>query len=232
MHTLLLSLALAASEPTLLDSVPSIHVTGVGKASAAPDKVDVFIQISTEDATVEAAMKENAARMTAVMAATRAHGVEAKDVQLSAVSMSTRQEYEPSTNRYKGMVNVVRKDLVLCLRATQKLDALLIDLAKAKALVTRIDFASDALKASEEGLFVKAVENARKKADQMAAAVGAKTGRALKITTAHEYGGAGSSRAMETYSTGGGVSVGEAATGALSATTTVQVDFELVPSGK
>lgn len=72
-------------------------------------------------------------------------------------------------------------------------------------LVRRIATCTLSLKASEEGLFVKAVENARKKADQMAAAVGAKTGRALKITTTQEYG-SGSSRAMETYSTGGGVS--------------------------
>ncbi|MFT3710891.1 MAG: SIMPL domain-containing protein [Archangium sp.] len=225
MNALIVALVLTAEPVSLLEQLPTIHVTGVGRAAAAPDKVDVYLTVQTEDSSVENAMKANATELSAVMAATRAQGISPTDVQLSAVNVSTRNDYEPSTNRVRATYFIVRKDLVLCLRSPPKLDSLLIDLAKAKALVNRIDFASDALKAQEDSLAVRAMENARKRAESMAVTVGARVGRALKVTTAHAP-----SRSMETYSTGGGVSVGEAATGALSSLTTVEVDFELLPA--
>jgi uncharacterized protein YggE len=120
---------------------------------------------------------------------------------------------------------LVRKELVICLRTPAKLDSLLVDISKTKAMVSRIDFAAEALRTAEESLPVKAVENARARAEKMAAPVGATIGRALKIRTVQPATG---NRGMETYSTGGGTSVGGAATGALTSQWHVEVEFELL----
>jgi uncharacterized protein YggE len=206
------------------DAPPTIVVTGVGRVIAAPDKVDVFVSVQTEEPNVEASMKENDSRLGAVMTATRNAGVAAADVQLSGVSMNTRDEYDKD-GRVMRTRYLVRKELVICLRTPAKLDSLLVDISKSKALVSRIDFAAEALRTAEESLPVKAVENARARAEKMAAPVGATIGRALRIRTVQPATG---NRGMETYSTGGGVSVGAAATGALTSQWHVEVEFELI----
>ena len=207
------------------DAPPTIVVTGVGRVVAAPDKIDVLIAVQTEEASVEASMKANDSRLSGVMTATRGAGIAANDVQLSGVSFSARDEYDPTGRIIRGQKYLVRKDLVICLRAPSKLDALLVEIAKAKGMVQRIDFAAEALRTAEESLPVKAVENARARAEKMAAPVGATIGRALKIRTVQPATG---NRGMETYSTGGGTSVGGAATGALTSQWHVEVEFELL----
>ena len=227
MHVLVL-FALATTPPgaPLLETLPSIHVVGVGRVTAAPDKVDVFLTVHTEEASTEAAMRENDSRLSAAMGVARDLGVAANDVQLSAVSLSSRDDYEPNTNRLRGTRFMVDKQLVVCLRTPPKLDALLVQLSKTRVLIARIDFASEAVRAAQSQLPAKAMINARERAESMAAVVGAKVGRALRINSVPENEGA---RGFESYSTGGGVSVGGAATGALTSSTSVAVDFELIP---
>lgn len=207
------------------DAPPTIVVTGVGRVVAAPDKVDVFVAVQTEEPSVEASMRENDSRLSGVMSATKGLGISAADVQLSGVSFNSRDEYDTTGRIIRGTRYLVRKDLVICLRTPAKLDALLVELSKAKALVARIDFAAEALRTAEESLPVKAVENARARAEKMATPVGATIGRALRIRTVQPATG---NRGMETYSTGGGTSVGGAATGALTSQWHVEVEFELV----
>ena len=207
------------------DAPPTIVVTGVGRVVAAPDKVDVFVAVQTEESSVEASMKENDSRLSGVMAATRSAGIAQADVQLSGVSFSSRDEYDTTGRIIRGTRYTVRKDLVICLRTPSKLDGLLVEIAKAKGMVQRIDFAAEALRTAEESLPVKAVENARARAEKMATPVGATIGRALRIRTVQPANG---NRGMETYSTGGGTSVGGAATGALTSQWHVEVEFELL----
>lgn len=227
MHPFLLfALAATPAASPLLDTLPTLHVVGVGRVTAAPDKVDLFLTVHTDEASTEAAMRENDSRLSAAMAVAKDLGIAANDVQLSAVSLSSREDYDPGTNRPRGTRFMVDKQLVVCLRTPPKLDTLLIQLSKTKVLVSRIDFASEAVRAAQAQLPAKAMLNARERAESMAAVVGAKVGRALKINSAPENEG---TRGFESYSTGGGVSVGGAATGALTSSTSIAVDFELLP---
>jgi uncharacterized protein YggE len=125
----------------------------------------------------------------------------------------------------------VTKTLMICLRNPEKLDALLVDLSKTKVHVGNIEFSSSKLLGLNDELQVKAVQNAKKRAEAMAAPTGAKVGRALKIRDATEPGARNQS--MDAYSSGAGVSVGNSATGALSVMHAVEVDFELLdPAAK
>ncbi len=93
-------------------------------------------------------------------------------------------------------------------------------------MVSNIQFVSQALQTQQDALAVKAMENAKKKAEQLAGAVGSKVGRLLRAVPSSERA------TMQAYSTGGGVSVGASATGAQRSTVSIEVDFELEPSGK
>ena len=128
-----------------------IHVTGVAAAEASPDKIDVFVQLVTNGATVEQAMTENAAQLASMMTATRAAGISATDVQLSSVSVNPYEDYD-TDRKPKGKRFTVQKAFVLCLRTPPKLDALLIDLSKAKAMVSNIQFVAQALEGKHDAL--------------------------------------------------------------------------------
>jgi uncharacterized protein YggE len=222
---LLVSHAALADPVPLIDQRPSVHVTGTASASVAPDKVDFTLTVSSEADNIDQAMQANEAKMTALQNAVRAAGIAPADLQLSSVEASPHQEYERD-NRPKPVRYVVSKVLLLCLRNLSRLDKLLIDLSKAKALVTRIEFASDKLSEMEAGLQVKAVANARQRAEAIAAQLGAKVGRPLRIRdSAHAQ-----ARAMNAYSASAGSSVGGTATGALGMERSMDVDFELLDS--
>jgi uncharacterized protein YggE len=232
MKTIFFALVLAttaSAEPGLLDSTAHIHVTGTARAEAPPDKIDIILEVATMGASIEESMKDNASRLAAALDAAKSAGIASADVQLSAVSVNQREEYENTGSVASRSTRVrysVNKTLVVCLRNTAKLDALLIDFSKAKVLVTRIEFVSLALAKSNETLMLKAIENARANAEQMAKMVGAKIGRALLM--APTATNARQNNTMNAYSTGGGVSVGGAATGALVNVQNVEVDFELI----
>lgn len=214
--------ALADSVP-LVEQRPSVHVTGTASASVAPDKVDLVLAVTSDADTVEHAMRDNEAKMKALHAVMRTAGIAAPDLQLSSVDVSAREENDRE-GRPKPIRYVASKGLLLCLRNLSRLEKLLVDLANAKALVTQIAFNSDKLADLATGLEVKAVDNARKRAEAMAATLGAKVGRPLRIRDATQA----QARGMNAYSASAGASVGDTATGALEVRRSIDVDFELL----
>jgi uncharacterized protein len=216
------SLAQAQGVP-LAEQRPSIQVVGSASVTVAPDKVDMVLTVSSEADAIDQAMQINEAKMSALTKAARAADIASADLQLSSVNAATREDYD-SDRRPKPVRYVVTKVLLLCLRNLGKLDGLLVDISRAKVLVSRIEFASEKLKTLEPGLQVKAVENARQRAEAIVAPLGARLGRPLRIRDASQA----ESRAMSAYAPSAGSGVGGTATGALALERSMQVDFELV----
>jgi uncharacterized protein YggE len=219
---LAVSPALAQGVP-LVEQRPSVHVVGTATVTLAPDKVDMVLTVSTEAEAIDQAMQANEAKVAALTRAARAADIAAADLQLSSVNATTREEYD-SDRRPKPVRYVVTKVLLLCLRNLSKLDGLLVDISKAKVLVSSIEFASEKLKTLEPGLQVKAVENARQRAEAIVAPLGARVGKPLRIRDASQP----QSRTMSAYASSAGSSVGGTATGALALERSMEVDFELV----
>jgi uncharacterized protein YggE len=216
------SLTLAQGVP-LVDQRPSVHVVGSASVTLAPDKVDMVLTVSSEADAIDQAMEINEAKMSALTKAARAADIARADLQLSSVNATTREEYD-SDRRPKPVRYVVTKVMLLCLRNMSKLDGLLVDISRAKVLVSQIEFASEKLKTLEPGLQVKAVENARQRAEAIVAPLGARVGRPMRIRDASQ----GASRSMSAYAPSAGSSVGGTATGALALERSMEVDFELV----
>ena len=77
-------------EPTLLS------VSADAEVAEAPDTLRLSAGVVTESASAEEAMAANAARMNAVVAALKAAGLAAADIQTSSLSLSPRYRYQPN----------------------------------------------------------------------------------------------------------------------------------------
>lgn len=93
------ALAQTAPAPTpmgamhMMQPAPSLNLSAYGEVKAAPDMATITFGVVTEAPTAEAAMRDNATRMTQVMAALRRAGVAERDVQTSGLNLSAQYDY-------------------------------------------------------------------------------------------------------------------------------------------
>lgn len=116
-----LTAALGAAAPTMaqttepgaiqmMQPAPSLNLSAYGEVRAAPDMAAISFGVQTEAATAQEAMRDNAARMTQVMAALRRAGIADRDVQTSGLNLSAQYDYvqnEPPKLRGYQAVNRV-----------------------------------------------------------------------------------------------------------------------------
>jgi uncharacterized protein YggE len=76
-----------ATSTTSADS-HTLTTRGQGKASGTPDTLTVMIGVSTQDSSAKAALDANNAKATALIGILRKHGVAAKDLQTSQLSIN------------------------------------------------------------------------------------------------------------------------------------------------
>jgi uncharacterized protein len=65
----------------------TVTVTGHGTATVTPDMATITLGVQTKAADAQSALKENANRMTAVIASVKSHGVSANHIQTSDLSI-------------------------------------------------------------------------------------------------------------------------------------------------
>ena len=93
-----------ADTPVLAGTTLSLSVDG--DAAATPDMATVRFGVQTHAATAAAALKANNERMNAVMAALKAAGIAARDIQTSSLDLSPQYTYgnnvPPTLNGYQA----------------------------------------------------------------------------------------------------------------------------------
>jgi hypothetical protein len=94
--------ALAADPSTSTAPQHTVTVSGVGEVSVAPDVADILIGVTVQKPTVAAAQSAAAASMTAVIAAAKKDGVDAKDIVTINISLSPVYDYSSSAPRLVG----------------------------------------------------------------------------------------------------------------------------------
>lgn len=158
----------------------TISVSGTGHADVAPDVAILSLGVTSDGPTARESLDKNNKAMTAVIESLKTLGFGVTDMQTTGLSLSAQYDYNTQPARLTGYqaVNGVTLrvkdvgrlgeilDLVVSAGANQ-VNGLTFDVAdKGKAL-------SDAR--------LKAVADARAKADLMAGAAGASVGRVLSI---------------------------------------------------
>ena len=74
----------------------TLNLSAYGEVKIKPDMATLDLGVTTEAATAQAAMQANSAKMTAILAAVRAQGVKAEDVQTAGLNLSPQYRYPPN----------------------------------------------------------------------------------------------------------------------------------------
>lgn len=166
------------------DATPRLlNVSGKGTATAAPDVVYVELGVDVKSTSASEAVSESTDRMTKVMEAIKALGVEEKDIQTIAYNIWVEDEYDkqgnPTGKRNYHVANQVR----VTLRDLDQVGTLLEDALEAGAnTVGGIRFGVEDPTSLQEEARDKAIVDARARAEQLAQGLGVTLGEPYTIS--------------------------------------------------
>ncbi|GGY50494.1 SIMPL domain-containing protein [Parvularcula lutaonensis] len=186
----ILATTAACTDDTIIQPVRelrSISVTGEGSVSAVPDLAILSFSVSSRAATAGDAFAAASRQMNSVLSAIKEEGVEARDRQTGQVSLSPVYGRDPE----RGFQDRTR---IVAYEATNSLTVRLRDIESAGEVIDaavragangldsfRLGF--DDPKALQDQARIAAVQDARRKASDMADAAGAALGEVLTIST-------------------------------------------------
>ncbi|MBN1877280.1 MAG: SIMPL domain-containing protein [Anaerolineae bacterium] len=208
------------------DMTYTINVNGSGVATTQPDVADVRFGVESINANASEGVSENTAKMKAVMEAIKALGIEEQDIQTTEYSMWVEQVYDPEQGvptgemRYHitNQVNVKLHDISL---VGQLLEGVLDAGANT---VSGVTFGVDDPTALQSQAREQALEQARARAEELAAGLGVKVGKVHQVSE-YSSGYAPTSAAMKLDMGGGDISI---ASGSYNVTVEVQVVFDII----
>lgn len=164
----------------------SLTVAATGEASRSPDFATVSAGVVTQAAAADVAMRDNASRMSAVLAALKAAGIAERDIQTSRVGLEPQYRYEqnkaPEILGYQA-TNTVTVKLHDLSRLGRVLDALI---AQGANQINGPSFGIEHPESAYADARRTAVRNALAQAQTYADALGVKL---RKIVSISEGGG-------------------------------------------
>jgi uncharacterized protein YggE len=164
---------------------PVISAQGIGRVTAPPDLLTLVIGVETRAASSDAALKDNANRANALIDTLKRHGVAAKDIATSQLSISPT--YDNNGQHITGyqVGNIVTAKVHDIQSAGQLIDAAA-GAAGDAVRIQQIAFGFDDDSALLAQARTDAVRRAHDQADQMAKAAGVKLGRVRSISEGSE----------------------------------------------
>jgi len=186
--TLLLSaLAFAQTAPMLLPGDATLlQVSAHGETTRAPDLAQISAGVVTQNFDANTAMRANAQRMSAVIAALKQAGVAERDIQTSSINLEPQYKYGPNqrpTITGYQVSNTVNVRLRVLARIGDVLDALV---KQGANQINGPTFTLDKPDAAMDEARTDAVKHAQERADLYAAATGLKIRRIVSISESNE----------------------------------------------
>lgn len=192
MHRLALFALIAASAPCAALAQEArplpelagtrLDVSATGESRRTPDLATISTGVVTQAASARAAMADNAARMTAIVAALRRAGLADRDIQTSAIRLSPQYRYAdnqpPVLTGYQA-TNQVSARLRDLARAGGVLDALV---AAGANQIDGPDLSVDKPEAALDEARAAALATARARAELYARAAGLHVQRIVRIS--------------------------------------------------
>lgn len=206
----------------------NIGVVGTGKVTVQPDTAIASVGVEITAPTLAEATKEASEKMTAVINAIKAQGVDAKDIQTTSYNVYpiTNQPKEGESSqitayRVSNIVTVKIRDID---NVGKVLDAAI---AAGANSVNSVFFTVDDPTKAETEARTLAVKDAMAKAETLASAAGVKVGKIISITetsgsVAPIYRGA-----FESVPGASGGGAGPVETGSTDITVNVEMHFEI-----
>lgn len=156
--------------------VRSMNVSGTGEVYITPDIAYIYIGVQTKADTVKDALSKNNDQAKAIAVAMTKLGVDAKDIQTSSFNVYPSQEYGPLGEVTRSLF-VVDNVVFVTVRDLGKLGVLLDAVVNSGAnTINSISFDVKDKKEAISQARKLAIEEARKQAEEIAAAAGVKLG--------------------------------------------------------
>lgn len=227
MATTLFALSNPASaqdaSPVAGSSSATVSVSGVGIITTTPDTASIQLGVTVTQPTLAEAQSQASTQMQAVIDSLTASGVEEKDIQTSSYYVSVVQNYDSNGNpsevtnfQVQNLVNVVVREID---NVGPVLDGAV---AAGANTVYGVNFYVDDSSQATSDARALAVQDAEKRAQELAAAAGMTLGPVVSIVEGYSSG--------PIYGKGGGGLAAESAAPApiQVGTTTIQVDITVV----
>ncbi|OEF96693.1 SIMPL domain-containing protein [Desulfuribacillus alkaliarsenatis] len=165
--------------------LPVINVTGVGEISVKPDAAQISLGVRTESATAKEAQTENARITNQLIAALKAAGIEENNMQTQNFSVHPQYDYNVERGQTRRIIGYQVQNMLIV-----KIDDIaqvgpVIDSAREAGVneVNSIRFLTTQERTLRNDALTKAVEDAKQKADTIAAALGKTVQDVVSVTT-------------------------------------------------
>jgi uncharacterized protein YggE len=215
---------IATPEATMATGVPIVSVSGHGQVNVPPDTASVSIGIDVIQPTLAEAQEQATAQATTLIEALKAAGIADEDIQTAYFSVNILRDYSENADPTQITGFEIMNQLQLTVRDTDMLGDLLDEAVNAGAnSINGVTFYVDDQTAAASQARKLAVEDARTKAEELAAAAGLTLGPVVSIAEGTVspmpppmYGGAG-----------GGMAKAEAAVPVQPGSSTIAVDVAM-----
>lgn len=167
----------------------SITVSGAGQASGAPDVAYINLGVDTVNSNISEAVSQANATMQALIEAIQETGVALEDIQTVSFNVYPEDRFDPQTGastgernyRVNNMLNVTVRDI------SQVSDVIQAGLNAGATSVNSLSFGIADTTELEQEARVKAVENTRNRAQNLAEALGVTLGEPIIVN--ESFGG-------------------------------------------
>lgn len=157
---------------------PHISVSGEGKVKVTPDQAIITIGVDNVGADAAEVKKKNDASIDAIIKYLKSMKLPAEDYQTTRVYLNRTYDYSKKKYNFSASqtIEITLKDLT-------KYDAMMMGLVDAGANnIQGVQFKTSKLAQYESEARTKAIQQARLKANDYAAALGQKAGKAVMVT--------------------------------------------------
>lgn len=179
----LLAACSPAASPSSSESVRSMNVSGTGRVNVVPDMATINIGVRTEAENVTDALDGNTAQANAISNVLQDLGVAEEDIQTSNFNVYPSERYDPMTGQSQGQYFVVENTVNVTVRDLASLGEVLSAVVEAGANnIYGITFDVEDRETAVAEARQLAIEDAKAKAEAIAADAGVQLGDLLNIS--------------------------------------------------
>jgi uncharacterized protein YggE len=214
---------MATPTASMAAGIPTVSVSGHGEVNVPPDTASVNIGVDIIKPTLDEAQSQATDQANAVIAALKDAGIDPADIQTSYYSVNILRDYSENADPTQITGFEVTNQLQVTVRDTDKLGEILDASVQAGAnSIYGVNFLVSDQTAAASQARVKAVDDARAKAEELAAAAGLSLGPVVAISE-----GAPPVIGPMYGRGGGGAAMAQAAVPVQPGSTTVAVDVTM-----
>lgn len=159
-------------------NIPQITVSGEGKVTVVPDQVLILVAVETKGVQAAEVKKQNDENVARVIKEIKSFKLPKEDVQTQRVNLSPQYDYQKKKYSYQASqsIKILLKDLTQYELLMQQLIEAGIN------YIAGIEFKSSKIEELKSAARIKAMADAKRKADDYTSNLNQKVGKALNIS--------------------------------------------------